>query len=68
MNCEGLESKLIQRQNQYIQELEEQLSIYKEKDNAQKNLIRTLNDILDLFAEEIPGLKAEKEGGNQKGQ
>lgn len=68
MNYESLETKLIQRQNQYIRELEEQLGIYKEKDKAQEKLIQTLNETLDLFAEEISRLKAEKEGGSQKGQ
>lgn len=68
MNYESLETKLIQRQNQYIRELEAQLNIYKEKDKAQENLIQTLNETLDLFAEEISRLKAEKERENQKGR
>ncbi len=68
MNYENLETKLIQQQNQYIQELEEQLNIYKEKDKAQEKLIQTLNEALELFAEEISRLKAEKDNENQKGQ
>lgn len=68
MNYESLETKLIQQQNQYIQELEEQLNIYKEKDKAQEKLIQTLNEALELFAEEISRLKAEKDDENQKGQ
>ncbi len=68
MNYESLETKLIQQQNQYIQELEAQLDIYKEKDKAQEKLIQTLNEALELFAEEISRLKAEKDDENQKGQ
>ncbi len=68
MNYENLETKLIQQQNQYIQELEEQLNIYKEKDKAQEKLIQTQNEALELFAEEISKLKAEKEKESQKGQ
>jgi len=68
MNYESLEAKLIQQQNQYIQELEGQLDIYKEKDKAQEKLIQTLNEALELFAGEISRLKAEKDGENQKGQ
>ena len=68
MDCASLETKLIQQQNQYIQELEEQLNIYKEKDKAQEKLIQTQNEALELFAEEISKLKAEKEKESQKGQ
>ena len=68
MNYESLETNLIQQQNQYIQELEEQLNIYKEKDKAQEKLIQTQNEALELFAEEISKLKAEKEKESQKGQ
>ncbi len=68
MDYASLETKLIQRQNQYIKELEEQLNIYKNKDKAQEKLIQTQNEALELFAEEISRLKAEKENENQKGQ
>lgn len=67
MNDKNLEARLIQNQNQYIQELESQLNIYKEKDKAQENLIQTLNEALELFAQEISRLKAEKADKNQKG-
>ena len=68
MDYASLETKLIQQQNQYIQELEKQLNIYKEKDKAQEKLIQTQNEVLELFAEEISKLKAEKEKESQKGQ
>ena len=68
MDYASLETKLIQQQNRYIQELEEQLNIYKEKDKAQEKLIQTQNEALELFAEEISKLKAEKEKESQKGQ
>ena len=68
MDYASLETKLIQQQNQYIQELEEQLNIYKEKDKAQEKLIQTQNEALELFAEEISKLKAEKEKESQNGQ
>ena len=68
MDYASLETKLIQQQNQYIQELEEQLYIYKENDKAQEKLIQTQNEALELFAEEISKLKAEKEKESQKGQ
>lgn len=68
MDYASLETKLIQQQSQYIQELEEQLNIYKEKDKAQEKLIQTQNEALELFAEEISKLKAEKEKESQKGQ
>ena len=68
MDYASLETKLIQQQNQYIQELEEQLNIYKEKDKSQEKLIQTQNEALELFAEEISKLKAEKEKESQKGQ
>lgn len=60
MNYESLETKLIHQQNQYIRELENQLDFYKEKDNAQETLIQALKEALELFAEEISRLKAEK--------
>ena len=68
MDYASLETKLIQQQSQYIQELEEQLNIYKEKDKAQEKLIQTQNEALELFAKEISKLKAEKEKESQKGQ
>ncbi len=68
MDYASLETKLIQQQNQYIKELEEQLDIYKKKDKAQENLIQTQNEALELFAEEISRLKDEKEKESRKGQ
>lgn len=68
MNYDSLETKIIQRQNQYIQELEEQLDIYREKDKAQEKLIQALKETLELFAGEISRLKAEKNAESQKGQ
>ena len=44
------------------------MNIYKEKDKAQEKLIQTQNEALELFAEEISKLKAEKEKESQKGQ
>lgn len=64
MNNERLETKLIQQQNQYIQQLEKQLAVYEEKDKAQEELIETLNRTLELFAEELSKAKAEKEKRN----
>lgn len=60
MNNERSETKLIQQQNQYIQLLEEQLTVYEEKDKAQELLIENLNRTLELFAEELSRTKAEK--------
>ena len=62
-NGRNLESQLIQKQNRYIRQLEEQLAVYEEKDKAQELLIENLNKALDLFAEEITRLKAEKKKG-----
>ena len=64
MNNERLETKLIQQQNQYIQQLEKQLAVYEEKDKAQEDLIETLNRTLELFAEELSKATAEKEKRN----
>ena len=61
MDYESLEKKLIQRQNILIKQLEEQLAVYQEKDKCQELLIEKLNCTLDIFAEEISRLKAEKE-------
>ncbi len=62
MNYESLETKLIRQQNLYIRQLEEQLSVYEEKDKAQELLIEQLNQALDLLAEELSHVKAGKEG------
>lgn len=67
MNYESFETKLIQRQNLYIQSLEEQLEVYKEKDKAQEQLIQTLNDAMALLSEELSRVKAEKSDGVLKG-
>lgn len=61
MNYESFEKKLIQQQNLLIKQLEEQLEVYREKDKKQELLIEKLNCALDIFAEEISRLKAEKE-------
>lgn len=61
MNYESLETKLIQHQNQYIKQLEEQLKVYEEKDKAQEELILNLNNALEFLAEELSKVKAEKE-------
>ena len=53
MNYESFEKKLIQQQNLLIKQLEEQLEVYREKDNKQELLIEKLNCALDIFAEEI---------------
>ena len=63
-NDKNLESQLIQKQNRYIRQLEDQLAVYEEKDKAQEFLIENLNNALELFAEEITKLKAEKEKGD----
>lgn len=66
MDYESFETKLIQKQNLYIKKLEEQLEVYREKDKAQELLIEKLNQTLDLFAEELAKIKAEKEEAHQK--
>lgn len=65
-NIRNLESQLIQKQDRYIRQMEEQLAVYKEKDKAQELLIEKLNEALELFAEEITRLKAEKEKGDSQ--
>lgn len=65
-NVRNLESQLIQKQDRYIRQLEEQLAVYKEKDKAQELLIEKLDEALELFAEEITKLKAEKEKGDSQ--
>lgn len=67
MNYESLEAKLIREQNAYIRQLEEQLDVYREKDEKQELLIEKLNDMLDLLAGEISRLKAENDGEGRKG-
>lgn len=66
MDYENFETRLIQQQNLYIKQLEEQLDVYREKDKAQELLIENLNRILDIFGEEITRLKAENEGKHQE--
>ena len=61
MNYESFEKKLIQQQNILNKQLEEQLDVYREKDKNQELVIEKLNCTLDIFAEEISRLKAEKE-------
>ena len=61
MNYESFEKKLIQQQNLLIKQLEEQLEVSREKDKKQELLIEKLNCALNIFAEEISRLQAEKE-------
>lgn len=61
MNYESLETNLIRKQNAYIRQLEEQIDIYREKDKNQELLIEKLNCALELLAEELSMVKAEKE-------
>ena len=61
MNYESLETNLIRKQNAYIRQLEEQIDIYREKDKNQELLIEKLNCTLELLAEELSMVKAEKE-------
>ena len=49
MDYESFEKKLIQQQNILIQQLEEQLDVYRQKDKYQELLIEKLNDTLDIF-------------------
>lgn len=63
MNDESFETKLIQKQNLYIKQLETQLAVYAQKDKAQELLIEKLNQALDLLAAELSRTKAEKEEG-----
>lgn len=58
-NNRNSQAELIQSQNRYIRQLEEQLSVYEQKDKAQEQLIEKLNEALSLFAEELSMLKAE---------
>ncbi len=66
MNYESLETKLIQQQNLYIRQLEEQLAVYEEKDKAQELLIEQLNQTLDLFAQELSHAKAGNENSRKE--
>lgn len=61
-NKEKLQARLIQQQNRYIRQLEEQLAVYEEKDKAQELLIEKLNQALELYAEELSRTKTRKEG------
>ena len=61
MKHKNLEAELIHQQNLYIRQLEEQLNVCMEKDKAQELLIEKLNCMLDLLAEELDRVKAEKE-------
>jgi len=60
MHYENLETKLIQQQNLYIQQLEEQLAVYKEKDQMQEQLIENLEHALNILSDELSRLKQEK--------
>ncbi len=60
MQHENLEKKLIQRQNIYIRQLEGQLTVYKEKDRTQGQLIENLERALNILSDEISRLKQEK--------
>lgn len=60
MDYESLETKLIRQQNEYIRQLEEQLSVYREKDKAQELLIEKFSRTLEIFEEELSRVKAEK--------
>lgn len=66
MNYESFETKLIQKQNIYIRQLEEQIEVYREKDKAQELLIEKLNQALELLAEELSRLKPEQEENVRK--
>ena len=61
MDYERLETKLIQKQNIYIKQLEEQLDVYREKDKKQELLIENLNRMLKLLTEELSKVRAGKE-------
>lgn len=61
MDNERLETKLIQQQNRYIRQLEEQIAVYEKKDKAQELLIEKLNLMLDLLTEELSAATAKNE-------
>lgn len=56
---DNLQTRIIRQQGQYIRQLEEQLSVYEEKDKAQELLIEKLNLALDVLTEELSKAKAE---------
>lgn len=66
MEHEGFETKLLRQQEQYIRTLEEQLTVYEEKDKAQGALLEKLNQTLQIFTEEISRLKEEKAKSDRK--
>lgn len=66
MDRKNLEADLIRKQNRYIRQLEEQLTVYQEKDKAQELLIEKLNQTLDLFAEELSRAKKKEENGRKE--
>ena len=66
MKYERLETILIRQQNQYIQQLEQQLGVYEEKDKVQEELILNLNNALELLSGELSRVKAELENEQQK--
>ena len=66
MDYKNLESKLIRQQNRYIQQLEEQLAVYEEKDKAQALLLEQQEQALELLAEELSRMKGEKETNSHK--
>ncbi len=59
MNYENLEKKLILQQDLYIRQLEGQLAAYKEKDQAQEQLIENMEHALNVLSDEISKLKQE---------
>lgn len=59
MNHKNLEEKLTRQQTLYIQLLEEQLAVYKEKDQVQEQLIQNLQHALNVLSDEISRLKQE---------
>lgn len=67
-HIEKYQTELIQSQNRYIRQLEEQLTVYEQKDKAQEQLIEKLNEALSLFAEELSMLKAETEEKDLQGE
>lgn len=67
-NRTDLQASLIRKQERYIRNLEDQLAVYEEKDRAQEQLIKELNQVLDIFAEEISRLKAVTEERKPEGE
>lgn len=59
MNYDSLETKLIRQQNECIKQMEEQLEVYRKKDEAQEQLITYLQELVEILKEEICSLKAE---------